>query len=60
MTEPENLVIQMLRRIDTRLDRMEHRLEDLTARVGSLEKQCAQIRDTTWRIASNVSSGVSN
>ena len=44
MSEPDNLVLQLLRRIDQKMDRLDERLRfDLTARVSSLEDRCVSI-----------------
>jgi len=41
---PDNLVLTMLRRMDQKLDRIDQRFDDLTARVGSREEQIAGLR----------------
>jgi hypothetical protein len=35
--EPENLILRMLRALDTKSDMVMERLHDLTGRVGSIE-----------------------
>ena len=42
--EPGNLTLQLLRRMDGKLDRIEQRLDDVVARMGSLGQQTAALR----------------
>jgi uncharacterized coiled-coil DUF342 family protein len=42
--EPENLVLVYLRRLDEKVDRVLDDLRDIKHRVGSLERQAADIR----------------
>ena len=44
MTEPENLVLEYLRRLDRKVDRVIDDLQDVKHRVTSLEKQVASMR----------------
>ncbi len=41
MPEPENIVLEYLRHIRASVDRVEVRLDDLTVRVGHLERAVA-------------------
>jgi hypothetical protein len=43
-TEPENLVLRYLRRIDERLDTIVHKLDELTMRLSSVERERPQRR----------------
>jgi archaellum component FlaC len=42
--EPDNLILRMLRQVDTKLDTLMERMHDLTARVGSVEDQLSGLR----------------
>jgi hypothetical protein len=42
--EPESILLRCLRRIDERLDRIDSGLQNLVARVGSVEGQVAGLR----------------
>jgi hypothetical protein len=42
--EPESIVLCYLRRIDERLDRVDNSLQNLVARVGSVEEQVGGLR----------------
>jgi hypothetical protein len=44
MAEVENVVDDHLRHMRGQLDRMEHRLEDITARLGHVERSVADHR----------------
>jgi septal ring factor EnvC (AmiA/AmiB activator) len=39
VSEPENILLQYMRRFDKRFDNVEQKLQDLTARMGSIEEQ---------------------
>ena len=47
MTDVENHTLSLLHQIDTKVDRVGERLDDLTARVGSLEDQMVSLRGTS-------------
>lgn len=48
--EPDNIVPRYLRRIDERLDRVVSSLQNLIARVGSVEEQVAGLRKDFVRL----------
>ena len=41
--DPENLPLIYLRRIDARLERLEHKLDDVVTRQGFLERRVADM-----------------
>lgn len=42
--EPQNMVLRYLRNIDACLDRIEHKLDELTTRIGGLERDGAAMK----------------
>ena len=48
--EPDNLVLQMLRRMDAKLDRMSEDIRDLKVRMSSLEENAAVVNRRLDRI----------
>ena len=42
-SEPEDLVLTLLRRLDEKVDRLIDGQRELTQRVGALEEQCASL-----------------
>jgi phage shock protein A len=48
--EPDNIVLRYLRRIDERLDRVDTSLQNLIARIGSVEEQVAGLRKDFVRL----------
>lgn len=50
MTEPDNTVLTMLRRMDAKLDRIGEDVGDLKVRVGILEQQYAAMSNRIDRI----------
>lgn len=48
--EPDNIALRYLRRIDERLDRVDTSLQNLIARVGSVEEQVAGLRKDFVRL----------
>jgi archaellum component FlaC len=53
-TEPENLVLAMLRKIDQRTERMAEDIQDLKARVTSVEEGLAGVNRRLDRLDSRV------
>lgn len=49
--EPDNIVLRYLRRIDERLDRVDTSLQNLIARIGSVEEQVSGLRKDFVRLA---------
>ena len=43
MTEAENLVLILLRRMDEKLDRLSAKFDDLVLRTGGIETELAQL-----------------
>ena len=50
MTEPDNIVLTYLRRIDEKLDRVIEDVRELKTRVGILEQQYASISTRMDRV----------
>jgi predicted nuclease with TOPRIM domain len=48
--EPDNLVLQMLRRMDAKLDRVGEDIRDLKVRMSSLEENAAVVNRRLDRI----------
>jgi phage shock protein A len=48
--EPDSIVLQFLRRMDQRLDRIEQRTEELIGRAGSVEDQLSGLRADVVRL----------
>jgi hypothetical protein len=53
-TEPENLVLEYLRRIDLRLGKVEERLGNVVERLASLEDQTAGLRRDFMRLVHRI------
>ena len=54
MTEPDNLVLQYLRRMDSKLDQVIESQTDLRNRVASLEQQVALGRQDSAHLRSDI------
>ncbi len=54
MTEPDNIILVYLRRIDEKLDRVIEDVREIKTRVGILEQQYASVSNRIDRVESRL------